>query len=358
MIGYLTFIKNESHFDRIKLVNAKASTRFNSNPGAVFLVSALLFVSCQSLTYYLFGMPLFMNNRLLVYQSGGFGILGRVLDVTLVVSFYSYLYYTSQGKMTFFYKMLIFLYLIFLLLSLFLNGSKMGVLSLIFILVIFSNIESRKRNVDLLKGYMVRVWTIFIIAVCSAIVILMFNYNIFSRLNDFLDVFLVLFLRIINSAEIYVMAYPNDALFIHQPEHNGFVALFKDLLATFRFISGSDVPNSLGNVAANLHVSTDIGGPNTRLSVFGYYYFGFLGSLLFAFILGTILSFFRHKLTRVLPSHPLLGGALAYFILHFSSLEIDPVYQFSKLTNFLIVFPLLIFLLIIIPTKGNVKCQS
>nr|QKQ37165.1 hypothetical protein HPE44_22495 [Escherichia coli] len=84
-----------------------------------------------------------------------------------------------------------------------------------------------------------------------------------------------------------MLSYPNDALFKIPAEHNGIISLFKDLLATFRIISTNEIPPSLGNIAFNIYSTTEIGGANARQSLFGYYYFGFMGSLLFSFFFRT-----------------------------------------------------------------------
>lgn len=112
----------------------------------------------------------------------------------------------------------------------------------------------------------------------------MVNYGIFSdqNYNRIIDLLGVIF-EIFNSGDIYVLSYPNDALFKIPAEHNGIISLFKDLLATFRIISTNEIPPSLGNIAFNIYSTTEIGGANARQSLFGYYYFGFMGSLLFSF---------------------------------------------------------------------------
>lgn len=97
-------------------------------------------------------------------------------------------------------------------------------------------------------------------------------------------------MRIFNSGDIYVLSYPNDALFKIPAEHNGIISLFKDLLATFRIISTNEIPPSLGNIAFNIYSTTEIGGANARQSLFGYYYFGFMITFVFIF-LGLTMSF-------------------------------------------------------------------
>lgn len=353
MIGYKALSRNErglSRKDEIVISVPRSSGSLTT----VFVVSSIFFIFAQLCTYILLGIPLLMENRLMVYQSGGYGVLGRIIDVTIVISFYTFMDMKLRYRSKRLGNIYGYLYIIFLIVSLILNGSKSGILNLVFIVGIFCYINKLKFNISLVQKYSKISKRLFIAAILSMLIILMTNYGVFSDGNysRIYDLVGVIFMRVFNSGDIYVLSYPNDALFNIQNNFNGFVALFKDMLATFRLIATEEMPPPLGNVAFNIYSNTAIGGANARQSLFGYYYFGFSGSLLFSFILGMIMSFFRHVLPRMKKPTPLSMAVVCYFILNYSFLDIDPSYQFSKITNFLIVLPLILLLTMFISKKA------
>ncbi|WP_208483579.1 oligosaccharide repeat unit polymerase [Escherichia coli] len=356
MLGYKILSRRETSYLN-KQVKHSTYEQLNTGYPRAFLASSFLFIVAQASTYFLLGIPLLMANRLMIYQEGGFGVLGRIIDATFVISFYTFLDMKVRFKVRGLFKAYGYIYLLFLIISLVLNGSKAGILNLVFIIGIFCYLNKLKFNISLISIYSKFARRLLIFAFISMFIILMVNYGIFSdqNYNRIIDLLGVIFLRIFNSGDIYVLSYPNDALFKIPAEHNGIISLFKDLLATFRIISTNEIPPSLGNIAFNIYSTTEIGGANARQSLFGYYYFGFMGSLLFSFFLGLTMSFFRHVLPRTKKATPLAMGVLCYFILNFSFLDIDPSYQFSKLTNFLIVTPLIILLMGVMP---NIRGQK
>lgn len=353
MIGYKTLSRNEKTLKQSG-GGTYSSPKIEGAMPAVFVITSLLFILAQSSTYIVLGIPLLMDNRLMIYQSGGFGIFGRIVDVTFVISFYTFLDMKLRFKIKRSRELYSYLYILFLIASLVLNGSKSGILNLVFIVGVFCYINNLKFGLQLLNKYSKVSKKLLLIAIVAMFIILMANYGVFSDGNysRIFDLFGVIFLRIFNSGDIYVLSYPHDALFNITNHYNGFVALFKDILATFRFITPAEMPPPLGNVAFNIYSDTEIGGANARQSLFGYYYFGFFGSLIFSFFIGMIMSFVRHVLPRMKKATPFSMGVICYFILNYSFLDIDPSYQFSKITNFLIVVPTIIFIMFFI-TKRN-----
>ncbi|UCQ10402.1 O-antigen polymerase [Edwardsiella tarda] len=351
MLGYKLLSRNERYcYDAGSNPNIirKKTTALTT----CFFVTSILFLLSQSLTYILLGIPLFLDSRLMIYQSGGFGILGRIVDVTFVISFYTFIDMKLRYENMGFSKFYGVVYFLFLIVSLFLNGSKSGVLNLVFIIGIFCHLNRLKFNINLYDKYSKFIITMFVVSVLAMFLILMFNYGVFSGgdYNRIFDLVGVIFLRIFNSGDIYVLGYPNDAMFSIVNTHNGFIALFKDFLATFRIIQDEQIPPSLGNIIFNLYHSTGIGGANARQSAFGYYYYGFIGSLLFSFSIGLLMSFVRHTLPRV-KSSPLFLAFTCYFILNYSFFDVDPSYQLSKITNFTIVFFIVIVLYFLMPRR-------
>ncbi|HBL8959203.1 TPA: hypothetical protein LTW88_001940, partial [Enterobacter hormaechei] len=81
MIGYKTLSRNEKTLKQSG-GGTYSSPKIEGAMPAVFVITSLLFILAQSSTYIVLGIPLLMDNRLMIYQSGGFGIFGRIVDVT------------------------------------------------------------------------------------------------------------------------------------------------------------------------------------------------------------------------------------------------------------------------------------
>ena len=101
-----------------------------------------------------------------------------------------------------------------------------------------------------------------------------------------------------------------------------------------------------------LHNTEEIRGPNPRHNVFGLVYFGYLGSFIFSYFVGYIISYTRNKLYIYLPKDTVGGLIYLIFASSFIIANTDLLLALDKFINFSLVFIPVIFLAYII---GNYK---
>ncbi|WP_301381824.1 hypothetical protein [Aliarcobacter butzleri] len=127
-----------------------------------------------------------------------------------------------------------------------------------------------------------------------------FTIYIQSELNNFAHIMISIGLRFLHSGDIFFMLYPNNYL-MELKQANGFIALFKDFLGTFRVISWENLPVNIGYQTFEFHYNTNIlTGPNARHNIFGLFYFGFAGAIVFSFLIGFLMSFIRNRIYKIL----------------------------------------------------------
>ena len=222
-----------------------------------------------------------------------------------------------------------------------LSGSKSSFLNLIFVIFFISlfNYKVADKNVkNILKQIRKTQWKLFLFAVISTIIIIALQSFLKYGDKEIIHPLLKLIMRFVNTGDIYMLAYPNDFL-EHMEEGNFFLALFKDIIGMFRFMSWDELPAHIGLQLFQAHYNTDlIMGPNARHNVFGLFYFGPIWSIYFSFLIGIIISYLRNKLFFKVNSSVM--GMVIYIIVAKSALafEADPPYSISVYLSIIIIF--------------------
>jgi hypothetical protein len=169
--------------------------------------------------------------------------------------------------------------------------------------------------------------------------------------------FLSLGIRLIHSGDAYFYGYPNGVI-ENIEKGSGFNALFSDVLAMFRIVSWDQLPQSFGLLLFRYHYPRIdfIAGANARHNIFGLFYYGYFGSILFSFTLGTLLSFCRNFLYRKIPRNIIFGLFYTLFYFGVVTFESDVCLGLfmidSYILSFLLIFGLAVFVYFFFRTKN------
>lgn len=299
----------------------------------VFVVSSLIHLGCQFSVYLTRGIPLFMDAYLETYNvGGGFGILSRIITTSTVVSWYLLIHFlmNEKGKKM---KVYLWTYMIISLLFFSVNGSKGTFLNIGLTLFLYTLINSRySLNLQNLRSKIEKMSIKLFAVVCVMIIVILS-----IKSSEGLNPFVALGIRLIHSGDAYFYGYPNDVL-TKIELGNGFYALFSDFLGMTRLISWDQLPQPIGMTLLRYnHPGIDVvAGANARHNIFGLFYFGYLGSIIFSFSIGLLLSFSRNFLYRYLPCNVFYG--LFYTLIYFCSinLESDVVLALFGLNSYII----------------------
>jgi hypothetical protein len=160
--------------------------------------------------------------------------------------------------------------------------------------------------------------------------------------------------RLILSGDVFINAYPNSVI-ENMEWHNPLLVIFQDFLGLFRLIYWQDAPTTLGiELYRYFDPAAATVGPNPRHNVFGYVYFGYVGSLFYSFLIGALLSFTRTKLFLI--TKPTIIHGMLYMLIAFptTGIEADIGSVIGYIDNAIfIVFPLIIFAHIIVTATSN-----
>jgi hypothetical protein len=183
-----------------------------------------------------------------------------------------------------------------------------------------------------------RQWQLFGLAVFGAFFTIVVQTTIKYGDNNTINPLIHLAMRIVNTGDVYMYAYPN-AFLEQMNTANPFMALFKDFIGMLRIVPWEELPEHIGLQLYQTIYNTDlIAGPNAMHNVFGLHYFGPIWSVYFSFILGVVVSFLRNELYR--KTAPSVMGMVVYTLLASNALilQSDPPYAISKFISVFTMF--------------------
>jgi hypothetical protein len=304
-----------------------------------FIVAGLTTISLHLASYKLFGIPLFAESRLGIYgESGGINnLLKRIIEVALQCYIFLAIFFINYKRKSFVFRLYtngsVFIIVIFSVLS----GSKGAFVSFGFAYFIYALYAMRWGDTTIVNGIRKFILRFGIVAVILAFLVISLSESDSNPL-----VFLLL--RIAQSGDVYYMAYPNEVI-DRIPSSNWFISLFASPLSLLGIIPRSEVPYPLGFSLMEYHnPGVEFKGPNARMNVFSYVYFGVWYSPIYSFVIGSILSFVRNKLFYLVPAN--IFGCILYFLLLSAALKIETDFH-SSLADFLNIIVILPFFLII-----------
>jgi hypothetical protein len=299
----------------------------------MFIVSSLFNIISQLYVYSVRGIPLFMVSYLDTYNvGGGFGILMRIITASSVISWYLVIHFliNKRGKAI---KVYVWGYMITSLICFSLNGSKATFLTIGLTLFLYTLINCRYNVVVQNLQRKIEKFSLKLFGVICVLILIVLSIQSAGETNPFLS----LGIRLIHSGDAYFYGYPNDVL-KSLPPGNGFNAVFSDLLGMLRVYGWDELPQAFGMTLVRFHYPAldVISGANARHNIFGLFYFGYFGSLVFSFILGITQSFCRNYLYSKVPNNTFIG--LLYILLYFGvvTLESDIVLALFMLNSYVL----------------------
>lgn len=305
----------------------------------LFIIIGVTDIALQLFSYKLVGIPILADSRLSIYgESGGIdNLLKRALDVIfqcyvfLTIFFF---YYKSKGSG---FKAFTWISIGAVVVFSVLSGSKGALITFgnaIFIYALYSLRWGDNSLFIKIKKIIYKFGTVAILAAVIVITISEKDTN----------PFVFLLYRICQSGDIYYMAYPN-AVIDKIPTMNWFVALFASPLSLLGFIPREMVPKPMGFFLMEFHnPGIEFKGPNPRMNVFSYVYFGIIFSPVYCFVIGILTSFFRNKVFYLLPKN--IFGCFMYFLLLNFALTLEPDFYNAQsgFINILIILPFFIII--------------
>ncbi|OCB70565.1 O-antigen polymerase [Flavobacterium piscis] len=322
------FIKSKIRFDNVFFLQC------------FFIVSFVTFFVSNIIVYATLGIPLFLKSRLdLTVDAGGYGIFTRFAEVSGAVAFYLFLHFIIVEKnVSRLFKSSLFFYLLGHIVVTFLSGSKSSVWFFAmnyFCFLILNKNNTRVKGLLLkLRQYQLK---IVLVGLIFAFCIILITFD-----GEPSGAFLFLAQRIVGYGDVYWHAYPN-AYIENLPHNQFFVAVFGSFLGFFRIVDPSTFPEPLGYSLTKMFYTVDmIVGPNPRHNIFGYIYLGPYFSILYSFILGTLLGYIRKLFFNAYSLRSLSKILLLLVYSIFISIETDINYIVFQLNNLLVVIPFLL----------------
>lgn len=355
---YLSFLLTQFSFfigfNLVKPLKVYVKNNLKFNAGEIrfakwlFIVVGCLQIILQLLSYKNFGIPVFSESRLALYgESGGINnLIKRVLDINfkcyIFLTIYFFNYKNKKKGFRIFTRLSVFLILVFSILS----GSKGAFLTFgnaFFIYSLYALRWGDSSSYLLIKKFILKFG---FFAMLSAITVILLS-------EKDANPFYFLLFRIAQSGDVYYMAYPNEVI-DKVPQVNWFIALFSSPLSLTGIIPRSMVPGPIGFFLMNYHNPlVEFRGPNPRMNVFSYIYFGLVYSPLYCLIIGIVASFIRNRLYSILPQN--IIGCLIYFLMLGFALNLEPDFQngLADFINILTITPIL-FIIAYSLSKRNI----
>jgi oligosaccharide repeat unit polymerase len=335
--GFFTFksLKKQSITSRVQSLKFEDEDLFIR---ITFIVCSSLYIFLQLLSYKVVGIPLLLGSHIDIYAgAGGWGILGRFLDVLKPISIFLFFYFLFKKSHSLVFYIYKYLFLILSLVFFAASGSRSEFMTfgLLFFCVVFLNGYDLKKYLDKMRTY-----EIFILlgGLCFVFFTIIFGAKGGVENESSIGIFLF---RLVASGDVYYFAYPNNNI-EHLNNSKPFLALFGEIFSTLRIIPRQDQPVVLGYQLYQLFGESDtVAGPNARHNVFGYVYFGFYGSIIFSYSIGLLLSFIRNKLFFVFRKNILSQLLFVLLYINLAVIETDPQMVVSNLENVLLILPVI-----------------
>jgi len=326
------------------------------NDSKIFLIlsiiSFILYAGSTLISWKSVGIPILQDSRLGIYaDSGGLGVLERVISICKPILIIFVIQRFLKKKI----NLLVLCMFCFLVLESVLSGSRTSLFEIVFIsffYILFSSSQDiyLKNKVKNIQKYF------SLIAIIGVVVILMLKI---SDAITFKYAILAIGSRFLNSGDIFMYSYTTNVLNeLHQ--YSGFYALFKDLFGFTRMIPYNNLPPSLGiEIYKHTHVNPiENIGPNSRHNIFGLFYWGLMGSIVFSFVIGIITSFVRNKLVILLPKKGMLGLTIYTLLYPLANIRVDPTLAVKALTNILFIFIPIFIISTILSSKNETKKKA
>ena len=310
-----------------------------------FLASAFFVIAFQLLYYARQGIPMFFESRIDKYSgaSSGLGIFDRL--VVIVKTFcilYSFCNFNSKD---FFIKRSSRFFIIFVLITSFLTGSKSSLLGLILPFFFYAfYIKKLKINLKIALAF------------AGGLLLLATLMILVTTTTDSMPPYIAIMRRFSMYGDIYYEAYGNEIIRdikITTP----FKDLFVPILGPFRIINYADIKDSVPSIQVHNIVYPELAdlleGPNNRIPVLYYSFWGIGGGILASFITGYVISYGLFRLRHFFKKT--LVGLSIYATLYMSlcNCMTDPIYGMEGIASLIFGYAFMLLLSVFISKSST-----
>lgn len=301
----------------------------------VFLLCFCLYFIFQMYSYSRFGIPIFAESRLNIYDSDFISkVLKRINEGSSPLLVFFTIVVLVNKRVGQKFKLLGWAAMIFILVTSVLSGARSAVLTLVtayFCIALYSKYKFGFPEIWM-KLYGVK-WMLIGFMVIVVIFVVLLGGN-----NGVNPIYFIGY-RLVASGDCFFMSYPNNVIDnIWQTSHNIVIELFASPLRMIGLIQESDMPESIGFTIMKYHnPHIEFRGPNPRHNIFGYLLFGVPGCYIYSFIIGSLYSVSRNLVLKMSKTY--FWQMAIYFLLMiaFSSIEGDYYTFLSILLNIIII---------------------
>lgn len=252
----------------------------------LFKISIVIYIVSSLLTYMYVGVALFLEHRqeLFANASSGSGLLGRLTGFAgMYIAYYTYHMIIKYRKFRYLF------WLLLIIINSMLSGSKGAVLVLLTAYFIYVFFYQGKRPHVKKKYYLLFLLVpVFILMTADS-----------SDSAGFIDALGAFMYRFMAFGDVYWYAYPNNVLEKVSFDHP-YWTFFSGLLGPFRLLDYDLVDKSIGIQlfwAVEPSEYGVISGPNARLAVMGYCYWGWFG-ILFSIFCGWLMAYLLYGIRK------------------------------------------------------------
>lgn len=337
----------------LKKIDVKYANFFNEQfVDILFVLSSILHIFFQLLTYKVVGIPLLLDSRMETFAGGsGFGIVGRIIEVTSVIGIFLLFYRIFYSRKRSFGRLYNWIYLLFVIAFFLLSGSKTNLIFLVYYLFFLNLYMSKIRGIKARKVIekIRKFQKILLYSSIPLIFLVMYIQFVNSgATNSEGGPILAFGQRLISFGDIYYMTLPNDVI-KSMNNDSGFLQLFKDPLGMLRVIPWTNLPTDCGiEIYAYHYPNGTLSGPNARYNYFAMLYFNIFGQVFFCFLLGLITSFIRNGLFKILPNNIIFGAIYTLFSINLVYIFQDQAFTVARFFNIAVLLPILMLIAMIV----------
>lgn len=326
ILGIIIFskinLKNNRDFHKdIKYKNVNQNNEKKIH-NLIYIFTSFLFNLTIVFIYYKFGLILLnkATSRLEIYKN--MGIL--YLIIIMAKPTYAYLLvWRCSLKTKKISKIFDLFNLLFFTSFLMLSGSKSDFIIVLFALFYYVMHLNKNQN-SKSKQIMKINKTLNFLFIMSIIVAITISNITANKGEKTLDNFMF---RLVDYGDIYPLYYLSGLQFDGGNFANGFIIIFSPIIVLFQKLVGifnikvvDEFPKLIGLRLSQAVYNTDtIAGGNSRYNIFGLFYFGYIGSMVFSFLSGFMIGFSKDKLYKILPNNTY--GSIIYMIVSMAAIN-------------------------------------
>ena len=270
----------------------------------LYSLSLILFIGLNLVVYLARGVPLFQKSRLAIYNvGGGWGLFARSFDVFLVIIMYYLMDIARRRSWRFSEWGTLAIVAVIEILS----GAKIAVLEIFFLAGLASYFMGSER---LFFSFKSRSFKFAVaISILTALGVAAIQSRNSNSDSGTVNSFGVLAYRMVSCGDAFIYSYPSRFA-AHLDGSHPLEAIFEDYLSFFRIVPQEYLPVHIGIQIAQYFTGESNIQTNAKHNLFGLTYFGYWGSIVYSYLVGSAIGFVRGPFRRKLLPQNWVGAIL------------------------------------------------